>query len=79
MPVRPRDILDSRNQDPLETHTMLGTPKTKAFETRVKTLVRTAWKAGRTDDEIVAELERTIRDPAAPGRSLTSALGRLRK
>ena len=49
---------------------MLGTPKTKAFETRVKTLVRTAWKAGKTDDEIVAELERTIRDPAArEGRS----------
>jgi hypothetical protein len=58
---------------------MLGTPKTNAFETRVKTLVRAAWKAGKTDDEIVAELERTIRDSAAPGRSLTSALGRLRK
>jgi hypothetical protein len=58
---------------------MLGTPRTRAFETRVKTLVRAAWKAGKTDDEILAELERTIRDPAAPGRSLSSALGRLRK
>ena len=58
---------------------MLGTPRTKSFETRVKTLVRAAWKAGKTDDEIVAELERTIRDPAAPNMSLSSALGRLRK
>jgi len=31
---------------------MLGTPKTKAFEGGVKALVRAAWKAGKTDDEI---------------------------
>jgi len=58
---------------------MLGTPKTKAFEEMVKTLVRAAWKAGKTDDEILAELERAIRDPAAPERSMTSSLRRLRK
>ena len=57
---------------------MLGTPKTEAFEERVKTLVRAAWKAGKTDDEILAELERAIRDPATPVDSLTSSLRRLR-
>jgi len=49
---------------------MLGTPKTKAFETRVKTLVRTAWKAEGPTTKSWRNLEKTIRDPAAPGRSL---------
>ena len=44
----------------------------------MKTLVRAAWKAGKTDDEILAELERAIRDPATPVDSLTSSLRRLR-
>ena len=57
---------------------MLGTPTTEAFEERVKTLVRAAWKAEKTDDEILAELERAIRDPATPVDSLTSSLRRLR-
>jgi len=71
----PRDILDSRTKDPLETHTMLGTPRTKTFETRVKTLVPRSME-GRKDRRRKSwrELERTIRDQAAPGRSLTSAL-----
>jgi len=58
---------------------MLGTPKSEAFETRVKALVRAARKAGKTDDEILAELEKAIRDPATPGKSLASAVQRLRK
>lgn len=58
---------------------MLGTPKTKTFEGRVKTLVRAAWKAGKTDDEIYSELRRAIKDPATPEKSLTRALQRLRR
>ena len=58
---------------------MLGTPKTKAFEERVKALVRAAWKAGKTDDEILAELKKAIQDPATPEKSMTSSLRRLRK
>ena len=58
---------------------MLGTPKTKAFEEMVKTLVRAAWKAGKTDDEILAELEKAIRDPATPEKSMADSLRRLRK
>jgi hypothetical protein len=58
---------------------MLGTPKTKAFEERVKNLVRAAWNAGKTDDEILAELKKAIQDPATPEKSMTSPLRRLRK
>ena len=58
---------------------MLGTPKTKAFEERVKTLVRAAWNAGKTDDEILAELKKAIQDPTTPEKSMTSSLQRLRK
>ena len=58
---------------------MLGTPKTEAFEDRVKTLVRAAWKAGKTDDEILAELKKAIQDPTTPEKSMTSSLQRLRK
>jgi hypothetical protein len=58
---------------------MLGTPKTKAFEERVKALVRAAWKAGKTDDEILSELRKAIKDPATPGKTMTRALQRLRK
>ena len=58
---------------------MLGTPKTEAFEERVKALVRAAWKAGKTDDEILAELQKAIQDPATPEKSMTSSLQRLRK
>jgi len=57
---------------------MLGTPKTKPFETRVKALVRAAWKAGKTDDEIFSALRRAIKDPATPGKTMTKALQRLR-
>ena len=47
---------------------MLGTPKTKAFEEMVKTLVRAAWKAGKTDDEILAELEKSNSRPRHTGK-----------
>ena len=42
---------------------MLGTPKTEAFEERVKTLVRAAWKAGKTDNEILAEWKEQSETP----------------
>ena len=58
---------------------MLGTPKTKAFEERVKALVRAAWKAGKTDDVILTELQKAIQDPATPEKSIASSLRRLRK
>jgi alkylhydroperoxidase/carboxymuconolactone decarboxylase family protein YurZ len=58
---------------------MLGTPKTAAFEKRVKTLVRAAWKAGKTDDEILSALRHAIQDPATPGKAMARALQRLEK
>ena len=58
---------------------MLGTPRTKAFEESVKALVRAAWKAGKTDDEILVELKKAIQDPTTPEKSMTSSLQRLRK
>ena len=45
----------------------------------MKTLIHTAWKAGKTDDEILAELEKAIRDPATPEKSMADSLRRLRK
>ena len=57
---------------------MLGIPRTRAFEERVKALVRAAWKAGKTHDEILAELEKAIQDPAPLETSMTSSLRRLR-